>query len=337
MKHQQEINIIRRFGEARIAVVGDLMLDRYVWGHASRISQEAPVPVVQVDRESRAPGGAANVARNVCSLGGQAWIFGIVGTDPHGENLIAEMRAGGVHTEGIVVSNERGTTVKTRVLAGNQQVVRIDREETGPVDEGTRARICRQIIACMEEKTISAVIVEDYAKGLLSAEMLHELTVVGNREGIMVSLDPHASHPFNVPGMKLLTPNRAEAFALAGIYPENPVLPVEQDRALLAAGKKLLAGWQPEMLLITLGGHGMALFHPDGGLVHIPTKAREVFDVSGAGDTVMAAFTLALVCGASPTCAANIANHAAGIVVAEVGTAQVTATELIDAMQMDEH
>lgn len=321
--------LVRTFPRSRVAVLGDLMLDRYIWGQATRISQEAPVPVVRVQRESRVPGGAANVVRNILSLGGAASVFGAVGPDTHGENLVALLRDGGADTHGILTAHDRPTTIKTRVVAGNQQVCRVDREETGSLPAPLRTRIEDALFSALEQDGIDGVILEDYAKGLLQAESLQAVVDRARELNLPVALDPHPSHPFNLRGLDLLTPNRAEAFGLAGVYYRPGVLPLEEDSALLEVGKRLRHEWQVRVLLITLGPGGMALFASDDGPVHIQTKAREVFDVSGAGDTVMASFVLALLADATPEQAAHIANHAAGIVVGKVGTVAATAADLL--------
>jgi len=322
-------SVVARFATCNVAVVGDLMLDRYVWGQATRISQEAPVPVVHVQDENSAPGGAANVVRNIRSLGGRAWTFGVIGEDEHGDALLRELGTTGAVVDGVVREPGRPTTVKTRVFAGNQQVVRIDREEDMPVSHSTQRQIVASISKCMAAGAVDAVILEDYAKGLLSHEMVAEIVAVGARNDVLVALDPHAGNAYNVKGLRLMTPNRAEAFALAGCYPQPSRLPIVEDVALLEVGKKLLENWGVSLLLITLGSHGMALFRSAQNVLHIPTKARDVFDVSGAGDTVMSTFVLSLLAGGTAAQAADIANHAAGIVVAEVGTATVGTTELL--------
>lgn len=324
--------IIPRFRDCRVAVLGDLMLDAYVWGRASRLSQEAPVPVVRADRDTTAPGGAANVVRNLVSLGARSHAFGLVGDDAPGRELIASLRDQGADTSGILVCPDRPTTVKTRVLAGNQQVVRIDRENTDPLADGVRARIVESLRRTVQEGKVDAVILEDYAKGLLSRELVEEVVAFCRPAGVFVTLDPHPGNRFEVEGLKLMTPNRPEAFALAGLYYQSGSLPVTGDQALLAVGRRLRETWGPELLLVTLGSKGMVLFAGEAPPVHIPTQAIEVFDVSGAGDTVMAVFTLALVAGASPTDAVCLANSAAGVVVAEVGTAAVTPEELRHAL-----
>lgn len=326
------VSYLAQFRRCRVAVLGDLMLDTYIWGHASRLSQEAPVPVVRAERDTTAPGGAANVVRNLVSLGAQAYAFGLVGDDPAGHELLAALQNSGADTSGVIVSPTRPTTVKTRVLAGTQQVVRIDREVTDPISPELRVRIVERLRQTVAAGQVDAVIIEDYAKGVLSRELMEEVVGFCRQAGVFVTLDPHPSHCFEVKGLRLMTPNRSEAFALAGLYYQSGALPVGQDEPLLAVGRRLRETWSPDLLLVTLGAKGMALFAGNAPPVHIPTQAIEVFDVSGAGDTVMAVFVLALVSGASPTDAACLANSAAGIVVAEVGTAAVSPDELRHAL-----
>jgi D-beta-D-heptose 7-phosphate kinase/D-beta-D-heptose 1-phosphate adenosyltransferase len=268
------------------------------------------------------------VVRNILSLGGRAEPFGTIGDDEYGRRLAAQLAEAGADAEGIVVDRDRPTTVKTRVIAGTQQVVRIDREQTAPLAPKCREALLERLRGRLETGAVGAVILEDYAKGVLTRDFAAEVVRIARENRVPVALDPHAANAFEIEGLTLMTPNRAEAFALAGVYPRPGVLPVREDRALLEVGARLRDRWRPELLLITLGGDGMALFREEGGPVHIPTRAREVFDVSGAGDTVMATCMLALTAGAAPTAAAELANHAAGIVVGEVGTAAVTLAEL---------
>ncbi|MBT3378869.1 MAG: carbohydrate kinase [Lentisphaerae bacterium] len=319
---------IDRFPERAVAVVGDVMLDRYIWGKASRISQEAPVPVVRVERETMAPGGAANVSRNLVSLGARAALFGVIGGDEHGARLCQCLSECGVDTVGITESAEHHTTVKTRVLAGTQQVVRIDRETTQPISASVADELKSRLTQWIRTHEAQVLLLQDYAKGVLTQEFAEELVEIGNSHGLIVAMDPHPGHPFAAPGLRLLTPNRAEAFALAGVYYQPNAPTIHADAPLLGVGARLIEQWGVELLLITLGGKGMALFCRGEEPVHIPTRAREVFDVSGAGDTVVAAFSLALAAGATPVAAAGLANHAAGLVVAKLGTAAVTADEL---------
>jgi D-beta-D-heptose 7-phosphate kinase/D-beta-D-heptose 1-phosphate adenosyltransferase len=327
------LSLLTRFKDVRVAVVGDLMLDRYIWGKASRISQEAPVPVVLVQRETQVPGGAANVVRNITSLEGQAVAFGAIGRDPHGETLRRLLREGGADVDQIQVSDRRPTTLKTRVLAGNQQVVRIDQEDTTLFSDELLDKLRRGLADMLKKDQIGAIIFEDYAKGLLSREFMQEIVDLAHRHGKFCALDPHPSNPFKVRGLRLMTPNRAEAFGLAGLYYKPTVLPLKNDLALQEVGRRLQQDWDVELLLITMGADGMALFQPDLPPVHIPTRAQEVFDVSGAGDTVTASFVLSLLAGATPTEAAELANHAAGIVVGKVGTVPVPKEELIRELQ----
>lgn len=321
-----------RFSQCRIAVIGDLMLDRYIWGRASRISQEAPVPVVHVNKESTAPGGAANVVRNILTLNGQSTAFGIIGDDEHGVTLRSSLTSEGANTTGVMQHPNRPTTVKTRVLAGNQQVVRVDRENTTPLVESELCEVRSSLLKAIENHDIDAVIVEDYAKGLLSQEFIQEIVDCGVRNSVPVSLDPHPGNNFKVTGLELMTPNRAEAFALAGVYYQAGKLPLSADKPLLEVGRKLQKEWNAKYLLITLGSHGMALFRDGQEPLHVPTKAKEVFDVSGAGDTVMATFTLALLADATPLEAMQISNEAAGIVVGKVGTVSVELDTLREAL-----
>jgi rfaE bifunctional protein kinase chain/domain len=320
-------DILDRCAGRRVAVVGDFMLDRYIWGAASRISQEAPVPVVRALKTTSAPGGAANVARNVHTLGARPVPFGVAGPDAAGDELAALLEAMAGGPAGIIRDTSRRTTEKTRIIAGGQQVVRVDNEDDDPLPGAIADELLARLRAAVAR--VDAIIVEDYAKGVVSGTVLREIAAMGNDRGVPVTLDPHPSHPYNVPGLAAITPNRAEAFALAGLYPAKTVLPLIDDAPLREAAVRLAALWAPKCILVTLGGDGMALFRRDSMPAHFPTRAREVFDVSGAGDTVIAAFTLALIAGATPEEACVLANHAAGVVVAKVGTAPVDAEELL--------
>lgn len=322
------VPFIAKFRNCRVGVLGDLMLDRYIWGTATRLSQEAPVPVVQVRRESATPGGAANVVRNLLTLGAQATALGVMGQDRHGETLHGLLQEAGADLSGVVVASDLETTVKTRVLAGSQQVVRIDRERVGPIPEAYRAQLLCRTRDAVASHRIDALVLEDYAKGVLDQAMAQEIVETCRRGGVFVTLDPHPANPFNVRGLRVMTPNRSEAFALAGIRYQPTVLPLTADEALSRVSVRLGELWGPELLLVTLGAHGMALFAEGRPVLHIPTQARQVFDVSGAGDTVMAVFVLGLLAGATPEQAARLSNHAAGIVVGKVGTAAVSPAEL---------
>jgi D-glycero-beta-D-manno-heptose-7-phosphate kinase len=313
--------------QARILVLGDVMLDQFLWGRVGRISPEAPVPVVDFERESYIPGGAANVARNLADLSVKTELFGIVGHDYAGGKLRLLLRHNQIGCTGVVGASDRVTSIKTRIVAHRQQVVRVDRESRGELDEKSG----RKLLSVLEKALpgADAVIVGDYAKGVVSQPLLDSVKKLCHKRDIWLSLDPKPSHHLDLTGLSLLTPNRKEAFELAGIADkvrsENPL----HDEALMKVADQLLNEMKPAVLLITLGEQGLLLCQRDKNPFHIPTMAREVFDVSGAGDTVIASFTLAIALGASPGEAAIFCNHAAGIVVGKVGTATVRPEELI--------
>ena len=323
----------------RIAVIGDLMLDTYITGSASRLSQEAPVPVIRVRGKNIRLGGAANVMRNLKALSPEAQIFafGIVGLDEPGEKLRALLAGSRINTNGIVGVPGRVTIEKQRVLAGNQQIVRMDFEETAPIDNEIRDKLIETVTAKIRTHELDALVIEDYAKGLIGQEMLEAIVKTARAEGVFTSLDPHPGNPVQVRGISLMTPNRAEAFALAGIYCSDPVDDPARDVALQEVAAKIRREWAPEILLITLGHQGMALYsdkEPKGFV--IPTIAREVFDVSGAGDTVISAFTLYHAAGATDREAAVISNQAAGIVVGKAGTATTDPAEIAASFRREE-
>jgi len=283
-----------------------------------------------MERRTETLGGAANVMRNLAALGADVSAYGLVGADAAGEQLRGMLDNLRIRTTGLLTAPGRPTTEKQRVFAGNQQVCRIDFETDQPAAVGLRRQMLAQLMAEIRAGAVDAVIVEDYAKGLLAQDMMAAVAKAAHAAGIPVGLDPHPGHPLRVPGLTLMTPNRAEAFGLAGHFHHAPGDSPQQDRALQQVAARLLRDWRPQFLLITLGAQGMALFERgQRGCHHIPTRAREVFDVSGAGDTVIAAFMLALLAGATGEEAADLANHAAGIVVGKLGTAVVTIPELL--------
>jgi len=322
-------SLISSFKTKRIAVVGDLILDVYLWGSTSRISQEAPVPVLQVHKRTERLGGAANVMCNIVTLGSQASAYGITGNDSNAARLKNLLEKFNISAASVLKENGRKTTEKQRVIAGSQQLVRIDHEDLHDVDHGMKRKIIDNLNNAIENKEIDAVIFEDYAKGMLDSEMASEISEVAEKAGILVCLDPHPGHPLVLKKVTVMTPNKSEAFGLAGVYHGAFIDDKEENEELDKVAEKLQVKWDPEYLLITLGARGMALYEKGKDAVIIPTRAREVFDVSGAGDTVIAAFTLALLAGASGLEAAEIANHAAGVVVGKVGTVSVTAEELL--------
>ena len=320
-------HILAAAREPRILVVGDVMLDHFIWGSVSRISPEAPVPVVDFVSESFIPGGAANVARNLAALGAPVEIFGGVGRDPAAQSLQRLLSDQKIGCAGLLPGARRVTSVKTRIVAHQQQVVRLDRETREVLDEKSTDLLVSRLEKSIPE--CAAVIVGDYGKGIVTQPLLDRLKEACRRHGVWLSLDPKPVHRLQLSGLSLITPNRKETFELAGIRDEtfnpNPL----SDPNLLRAADKLITELRPVLLLITLGELGMILCRADHEPFHIPTQAQEVFDVSGAGDTVIATFTLAIAAGASPVEAAILSNHAAGIVVGKVGTATTTPDELL--------
>lgn len=314
----------------RVIVVGDVMLDQFIWGNVSRISPEAPVPVVDFGRESYMPGGAANVARNLASFEAKPALFGLIGRDDSGKTLKTLLTDQGVDCCGLMYQDGRHTSIKTRIIAHQQQLVRLDRETRGDSDGDLTRRIVAAAKSRLRES--DAVIIGDYGKGVVTQALLNELKRLCRANGIWLSLDPKPVHRLDLSGLSLITPNRKEAFELAetsDLPPqERPANPLE-DALLLQTADKLVTELKPVLLLITLGDQGLLLCEREKKPFHIPTVAQEVFDVSGAGDTVIASFTMAIAAGASPLEAAILSNHAAGVVVGKFGTATVTPDELL--------
>jgi D-glycero-beta-D-manno-heptose-7-phosphate kinase len=313
--------------KTRVLVVGDVMLDQFIWGGVSRISPEAPVPVVEFQRESFMPGGAANVARNLVSLATPTELFGAIGNDDAGHELKKLLAGQSIGCTGLIKSAARHTSIKTRIVAHQQQVVRIDRETR----DGLDGKLTGRLIAALKLKLskADAVIVGDYGKGVVTQPLLNEIKALCRRRGIWLSLDPKPVHNLNLSSLSLITPNRKEAFELANLPDETKNANPFADQNLMLVADRLLNELRPALLLITLGELGMLLCQRGQKPFHIPTVAQEVFDVSGAGDTVIATFTLAVAAGASPMEAAILSNHAAGIVVGKVGTATTTPEELL--------
>ncbi|MEI6634531.1 MAG: D-glycero-beta-D-manno-heptose-7-phosphate kinase [Chlamydiota bacterium] len=315
--------LLERFDDVRILVVGDLMLDRFIWGSVTRISPEAPVPVVEVTSESDVPGGSANVVTNTCALGARTHVCGIIGADSIGATLIEKLTHRRIDLGGIITDPRRTTTLKTRIIAHSQQVVRVDRESKAEVREKEIARIISYLRSLVG--ALDAVIIEDYGKGLVTQEIVGELIRLARKNGTILAVDPKIGHRIDYRGITVITPNRAEALWLAGAGPGDR-MSVEE------AGRALLANLACRGVLLTLGEQGMCLFQSGRAPASIPTVAREVYDVSGAGDTVISTFTLAMASGASMEEAAVISNYAAGVVVGKVGTAVASRKELIEAM-----
>jgi rfaE bifunctional protein kinase chain/domain len=325
--------ILDRASSRRIMVIGDLMLDEFVWGKVGRISPEAPVPVVEVTGESFYPGGAANVARNLREFVERVAIIGLLGKDRGGQQLRELMSEQKIDTSNAVEEATFHTIVKTRIIARHQQVVRVDREKfIGPSASQVEA------VVTAVRKNIpetDAIIFEDYGKGFLSTELVSQIAEAARSARKIVAADPNPRNLVEWRGLTVIKPNRTEAFLAAGIPGRDPDTVPSQDTDLKRAGETLLKKWETENVLITLGEHGMMLFQEKETPHYIPAKAQEVFDVSGAGDTAIALFTLGLACGATPTEAAEIANHGSAVVVSKLGTATVTRDELMASFRED--
>lgn len=315
------LELIEQFSRAQILVVGDMMLDRFLWGKVSRISPEAPVPVVQVERESAILGGAANVVCNIQALGGVPTPLGMVGQDPTANDIFAQLEEKNIATHGLLQDTGFCTIQKTRIVAHHQQVCRVDREGETTLTDAQKKPLEAKLKAMLPQA--SAVIVSDYGKGVIYPELLNRLTE--RDSSCYLSVDPKDKNFQYYQHVDILTPNHNEAERMAD-------LEIKNRDSLREAATRIFTMLKCRHLLITLGEHGMALFLSPNDLVRIPTRAREVFDVSGAGDTVIATYTLAKAVGATPQQAAWLANVAAGIVVGKLGTATVTAKELKQAI-----
>lgn len=324
--------LLARFSEQRVLVVGDLMLDHYIHGNVSRISPEAPVPVLHVSRERSVPGGASNVASNVRAMGGAAEVAGAVGRDVHGRTLTRLLAREGVGVEAVMGLAQVPTTVKTRVVADRQQVVRVDWEKHLQFNDRQMTEFCARLARLTAR--VSAVVIEDYSKGVVQQPVIDAVVKVAGRRGIPVGLDPKDNYDLDVRGITLAKPNRKEAFAHAGIKDLGAGDDPLRDKSLLKVADTLMEKWQPKMLMITLGAQGMLLAGEGKAPRHVPTQAREVYDLSGAGDTVIATCMLALAAGAHFDEAAGLANYAAGVVVGKLGTATCTRDELLAYMEL---
>jgi rfaE bifunctional protein kinase chain/domain len=320
-------SLLAEFGTKRILTIGDLILDEFIWGKVSRISPEAPVPVVEVFSESYFPGGAANVARNLRQFAREVAVLGVMGEGAHAAHLKELLAKDGIEIGAVQSHACYQTIVKTRIIARQQHVVRIDREKRMPLEPAHAVHALQQLERMLPE--VDAVIVEDYGKGMLQQEFATAVCGAANRAGKILAVDPNPHNPLDWAHVSVIKPNRSEAFASAGRILTEPIDPPDRDRALLEVGEILLAKWDTDNLLVTLGEQGVILFRHDAPPYHTPTRAREVFDVSGAGDTMIALFTLALSAGATPEEAAEVANHASGVVVGKLGTATATPEELL--------
>ena len=318
---------IDKMAASRILVVGDVMLDHFIWGHVRRISPEAPVPVVEVTKEDWYPGGAANVARNLAPFSTHAHLMGRVGDDLQADRLRRLLTDDGVDPDPLLVHPTLPTISKARVISRQQQIVRVDREKLLPLTDDELAEVERRLR--QHAPDLDAIILEDYGKGFVTTALMQVVARVAMDHGLVVTVDPSPRNPLPWSDVTLVKPNRLEAFGAAGV--EDHLLPDAplENRELLNVGRILLEKWSVPNILITLGEQGMMLFQQDQPPHHIPTYAREVFDVSGAGDTAIALLTLGMTAGLSLENAADLANHASGVVVGKSGTARLTPDELL--------
>lgn len=318
------ISHIDSFKKQKLLVIGDLILDEFIWGKVRRISPEAPVPVVEVERESLCLGGSANVVNNLHALGCKVALCGVIGKDENGIRLKNILEGMDIDCGGVIVKEDRPTAIKTRVIAQHQQIVRFDREKPSPISEYSKGKIIDYLKEHLDD--IGAVIISDYGKGVISEDLLSKIIPIIRSKGVPIAVDPK---PVNFPfyqGVTVITPNHHEAAEAAGTNTET-------EEGLLETAEKLLASQNSESILITRGENGMSLFERSGTTTHIPTVARDVYDVSGAGDTVISTMALTLASGADLKEAAILSNYAAGIVVGKLGTAPITLEELKDRVE----
>ncbi len=313
---------IDRFSRARVVVIGDIIMDEYIWGDVSRISPEAPVPVVEVKHETKALGGAANVIHNMTTLGSRPVLCGVIGEDRTGRQILNDIEQMGLKTDGIVVEPGRPTSIKTRIVAHNQQVVRFDRESKNNIRHESIDKILDFIGKNLD--TIDAIVVTDYGKGVISAPLmkgLRDLVSPASERSTIITVDPKTGNFEYYQEVDVITPNHHEAGTYCGFE-------IIDEDTLMRAGRKMLYDLNCRSVLITQGKDGVTLFENGGETTHIPTVAKKVFDVTGAGDTVIATLSLGLASGLDLRSAAILSNFAAGIVVGEVGTSTVNAEEL---------
>jgi len=324
VEHMNTERLLGRLSKGHVLVVGDIILDEFIWGKVDRISPEAPVPIVTVKEETRLLGGAANVANNIRSLGGEVFLAGLVGGDERGRKTLSLLEESGIDIGGVLIDPRRPMTVKTRIVAHSQQVVRFDRETEGPLSQGyadSLASYVREMIPKAD-----SVVIADYGKGVVTEELVRAVTQISKKEKRAVALDPKINRFHLYRDITVVTPNSQEASMAAGIE-------ITDENSLKEAGEKLLDRFNCEAVLITRGEDGMALFERRKDMIFIPTTAKEVFDVTGAGDTVIGVLALALAAGTSFAEAAVISNFAAAVVVGKFGPATVTVEEVNAAMK----
>jgi len=324
--YEKYFEYIKKFDKSRILVIGDLILDRFVYGNVNRISPEAPVPVVEVEKEIDLPGGAGNVANNIASLNGKVYLASVIGNDIVGEKLKTDLTKKEINTECIFTDETRFTTVKTRIIGQHQQIVRFDKESTHKLSQTMTEKIIDFIKSKINE--IQTIIISDYGKGVINQLLLSKIINISKEKKIFVTVDPKVEHFLKYRYVSCITPNLKEA--IQGMHLSYKTI-TEQD--ILNLGEKILKKLKCDSVIITRGENGMSVFVKNKKAVHIPTRAKEVYDVTGAGDTVIAVLSLCLAAGADILTSSEIANYAAGIVVGKLGTATVNIEELKSAIK----
>jgi rfaE bifunctional protein kinase chain/domain len=314
-------DVVDRFTDTRLMVIGDLMLDRFIWGDVDRISPEAPVPVLRVSSESFRLGGAANVIHNIRSLGGDVMACGVIGDDDAGKKVLSGLRRVGASTSGVLTDRRHQTTQKTRIIASprHQQIVRLDRENHGPIRDATLTKL--RTFLQKPASHCDGIVISDYGKGVVHQELLAAVANLVLKNRTVYVVDPKKENYYHYSHATLVTPNKIEASEASGI-------PIFDEKSLRAAGKRLLSMWRAQAIMITRGPEGVSLFRSGDAVSHFPTEPRDIFDVTGAGDTVVAVCALALACGASFENAAVLANLTAGLAGDEVGTVAVPREKL---------
>jgi len=320
MRHIELLKFVSSFREQAILVVGDVMIDRFIWGKIKRISPEAPVPIVEIAEETESLGGAANVANNITNLGGKAFIVSVIGEDTAGSSLIKMLLKEGVNSDYLVYNSQRPTILKARIIAANQQVLRMDKEKKGFFDYETESKVIGNIEKLITK--VNAVVISDYGKGVVSPKILRKTIYLAKKHEICITVDPKIYNFKKYKKVTIVTPNENEA--IEGMNAKN--VKTDEDMAML--GTRILETLNSDAVLITRSEKGMMLIQSKGRITNIPTRAKEVFDVTGAGDTVISAMTLALAAKADLINSAEIANFAAGIVIGKLGTATVNQHEL---------
>jgi D-glycero-beta-D-manno-heptose-7-phosphate kinase len=324
---KNKINSLQKeFAGKKIAVIGDMMLDCYFWGDVKRVSPEAPVPIVEIENEFFRFGGAANVALNILKLGGYPVPIGVIGFDNYGTIFTSLIRESGIEHEGILIDENRPTTAKTRVIAQNQHVVRIDKESKSYINHQVEDELFNYLKAQIE--SLDAIILQDYNKGVLTPDLIKRIIELSNEHKKIITVDPKFMNFFSYKNVTVFKPNRKEAEDVLGIK-------IKTDADISAAGKELMERLNPQYLLLTLGEEGIAVFRKDEEEKRMPTKARKVADVSGAGDTVISTLTLAMAAGADILQASFLANYAGGIVCEEVGIVPIERERLFNTILED--